>query len=117
MDVDSKKTESIEKEKIKVEERKSSNSREDQRKGLLIDVLGKLGEKTILDEAKLASILGVTSRTVRRMVSRFEIPPPISLGGRSVWFVGRLLAHIDAAAERAEREAARHAKKIYKITT
>jgi len=84
--------------------------------GVLIDSLARLPEKTILDEHRLASLLGVTGRTVRRMVQRHELPPPISFGGRSCWFAGRVLAHLDAQFERAEREAERHAAKLRTLT-
>ena len=67
--------------------------------------------KAILDEKRLAKLLHVTHRTVRRMVQRFELPPPTRLAGRSVWIAGRVLAHIEAAAERAERDARRHAQR------
>lgn len=80
--------------------------------GLLIDELARLPERAILDERRLAEALGVTPRTVRRMVGRFELPPPIRLAGRSVWIAGRVLTHIEGAAERAERDADRRAQKI-----
>lgn len=84
--------------------------------GLLIDALALLPEKAILDEARLASILQVTPRTIRRMVSRFELPPPVRLAGRSVWFVRHVLAHIEAAADGAQEEVKRLAGRIRKIT-
>ncbi|MCX5769263.1 MAG: hypothetical protein NTZ09_03170 [Candidatus Hydrogenedentes bacterium] len=80
--------------------------------GQLIEVLANLPEKAILDEKRLASILGVTPRTVRRMVVRFELPPPVRLAGRSVWMVGHILAHIQAAAEHALDDAERQARRL-----
>ena len=71
----------------------------------VVDTLARLPEKTLVDESSLAAALKVTSRTVRRMVTRFELPPPVQLGGRSVWMVGKVLQHIESALERAEREA------------
>ena len=100
------------KEEVQVADVDSTAGTEAGGPGILIDGLARLPEKTLLDEARLASLLCVTPRTVRRMVSRFELPPSISLGGRSVWFAGRILAHIEEAAERAERDASRRAKKI-----
>ena len=88
-----------------------------QKDGVILDDLARLPEKALLDEAQLAKALDVTPRTIRRMVSRFELPPPVSLGGRPVWFAGRVLAHIEAAAERAEREADRRAKKTSQLST
>ena len=88
----------------------------DEKHGILIDGLAKMPEKAILDEIRLARILGVSSRTVRRMVARFELPPPVPLAGRSVWLAGRILAHLEAAAERAERDARRTARKIQQLS-
>ena len=84
--------------------------------GLLIDQLTRLPEKAILDAARLAGILRVTARTVRRMVLRHELPAPIRLAGRSVWFAGKVLAHIEAAVERAEREAERQFRRTQQLS-
>lgn len=83
--------------------------------GQLIEVLANLPEKAILDEKRLASVLGVTPRTVRRMVVRFELPPPVRLAGRSVWMAGHVLAHIQAAAERALSNAERQARRLHHL--
>ncbi|HUS57224.1 MAG TPA: hypothetical protein VM141_01110 [Planctomycetota bacterium] len=80
--------------------------------GLVLDTLARLPEKTMLDEAALAKALHVAPRTVRRMVARWQIPPAVTLGGRSVWFAGRVLAHIEAAAERAAKGAERDARRF-----
>ena len=65
--------------------------------GMLVRSLAALPVRSILDEAKLAHLLGVTTRTVRRMVGRFELPTPVSLGVKSVWMDGRVLEDIEAA--------------------
>jgi predicted DNA-binding transcriptional regulator AlpA len=80
--------------------------------GIEIVHLAELPERAILDEARLAGILQVASRTVRRMVVRHELPPPISLAGRSVWLAGHVLTHIERAAVRAAEEAERAAAKL-----
>jgi len=80
--------------------------------GLLIKDLTLLPEKTLVDEKRLAVALKVTPRTVRRMVARFELPPPIRLAGRSVWMAGHVLAHIQKTAERAINEADRQARRL-----
>ena len=81
-------------------------------KGFLAQELAELPQKTLLDETQLARMLHVTRRTVRRMVSRGELPPPIRLAGRSVWLAGNILKHFEAAAERAEREAEQEARRL-----
>ena len=75
--------------------------------GVLITSLAELPERTLLDESALANALRVTKRTVRRMVSRFELPPPIPFAGRSTWQAGRVLAWFEARAERVARDARR----------
>jgi predicted DNA-binding transcriptional regulator AlpA len=85
--------------------------------GMLIHSLAALPGRSILDEAKLAHLLGVTTRTIRRMVGRFELPPPVSLGGKSVWMAGRVLDHIEAVADRRQQEADRQARKFRKVAS
>lgn len=81
-------------------------------KGVLIDGLAKLPEKSILDEGCLAGVLKISTRTLRRMVARAELPPPIALGGRSIWLSDRLLCYLNSAAERAEKAATDESKRI-----
>jgi len=81
-------------------------------RGWPVDGLARLPEQALLDQKQLAAALGVTKRTVRRMVVRFELPPPIRLAGRSVWLAGRVLGHIEARAERAAQDADRQAGRI-----
>jgi len=80
--------------------------------GLVIVALAKLPERAVVDEAALARALGVSKRTLRRMVARFEMPPPVRLAGRSTWIVGRVLAWFEARAERAARDAERMARRL-----
>lgn len=80
--------------------------------GILVDELAKLPERSILDEGRLAGILNISSRTLRRMVARGELPPPIPLGGRSVWLSDRLLSYLNSAAEKAEKAVSEEAKRI-----
>ena len=81
-------------------------------KGVVLDELARLPEKAILDEVALSRALHVAPRTLRRMVNRWQLPPPVPLGGRSVWLAGKVLDHIQAAAERAARDAERDAKRF-----
>ena len=84
--------------------------------GLRITALAEMPEKSLLDEAALAKVLQVNKRTVRRMAGRFEIPPPIRLRGRSMWFAGKVLDYLEARAERLARDAERAAIKLSKLT-
>jgi predicted DNA-binding transcriptional regulator AlpA len=69
--------------------------------------LAALPEKAILTEAALAAAIGVTQRTIRRMVQRNEIPPPVPLAGQAVWFSGNVLSHIQSRMERRSRDVIR----------
>ena len=93
--------------KSKEEDQKQASSEE-----VFTTDLSKLPEKMLLDESALAKILGVTKRTVRRMVNRFELPPPVRLRGKSTWFAGRVLRYIEDRAERLQRDAERRERKI-----
>lgn len=80
--------------------------------GRVITALAELPPKALLDGKALAQALGLCPRTVRRMVGRFELPPPISFGGRSTWQVEKVLAYFEARADQAARQAARAAAKL-----
>ncbi len=78
----------------------------------VLDALAMLPDKTLLTENALASALGVSKRTVRRMVARFELPPAVRFGGRSCWQSGAVLRWFEARADRAARQAGRAASKF-----
>jgi len=80
--------------------------------GRTITALATLPEKTLLDESALAVALTLSKRTVRRMVSRNELPPPFRFAGKSTWLSGKVLAHIEARAERQASDAERAARKL-----
>ncbi len=71
--------------------------------------------KTILDATRLSEIVGVSPRSLRRMVGRFELPPSIPFGGHSVWLAGKVLEHIEAAAETAQKKAERQTRRISEL--
>jgi len=87
------------------------------RAGVVLDELARLPERAMLDEGALAKALHVAPRTLRRMVNRWQLPPPVPLGGRSVWFAGRVLAFIEAGMIRAERDAEKNAKRFRELST
>ena len=81
-------------------------------KGVCLTKLADLPEKALLDETALAEALQVTKRTVRRMVARYELPPPLRLSGRSRFFAGKVLAYLEAQADRLEHTAKKEAEKF-----
>lgn len=78
----------------------------------VLDALARLPEKTLLTEDALARALGISKRTIRRMVGRFELPPAVRFGGRSTWQSGAVLRWFEARADRAARQAERAAGKL-----
>lgn len=84
--------------------------------GRTITALATMPEKTLLDECALADALCLSKRTVRRMVARNELPPPFRFAGKSTWLTGKVLAHIEARAERQARDAERAARKLEALT-
>ena len=75
------------------------------RKAVSITRLAELPAQTLLDERAVAEVFAVTARTIRRMVARFELPPPIRMAGRSTWIAGRILEHVNERAKRAALKA------------
>ncbi len=75
--------------------------------GRTLTGLAALAPETLVDETALARHLAVSKRTVRRMVARYELPPPVRLAGRATWRVGRVLAWIEARADKVEHDAQR----------
>ena len=54
---------------------------------------------TLLDQVALAAALRVAPRTLRRMVTRLEIPPDITLGGKKVWLAEKVREHLSGRAD------------------
>jgi hypothetical protein len=65
-----------------------------------------------MDEKALGTALGVTPRTIRRMVRRHELPPGIPLAGKTVWLAGKILSFLDGKLEQAAKEAEREAGRL-----
>jgi len=84
--------------------------------GIFISKLSEISEKTMLNQRAMAEIFCVSKRTIRRMVSRFEIPPPVHIGGQSMWVAGKVIEHIEAQAERLARDAKRRADKLKRVS-
>lgn len=80
--------------------------------GRVVIRLAELPGQTLLDERALAVCLGVAMRTIRRMVRRSELPPPVPFGGRATWMVANVLTHFAHRAERAAREAERETQRL-----
>ena len=78
----------------------------------IITGLAELPREAILDEAALANVFGVVTRTIKRMVDRYELPPPILLASKRCWKVGAVLDWINASIERTEKDAKRQVQQL-----
>jgi predicted DNA-binding transcriptional regulator AlpA len=85
------------------------------RLGIVITKLTEFPEDTLLDEAALAQALGIHKRTIRRMVRRYELPPPVSFAGRATWQAVKVLKWFETRAERLAREAERDARRLGRL--
>lgn len=72
--------------------------------------LYELPDDALIDERSLAECLRKCERTVRRMVSRGELPTPFKLGGVRQWKTKDVKRWIEQAADRAIKEAEIEAK-------
>lgn len=72
-------------------------------------------DSDIVDQVDLARFFDCTDRTVRSMVARGELPPPLRLGGKSRWIAGNVRAWIGDRAKRQEDAARRYFQKIESI--
>lgn len=78
--------------------------------------LAELPRDAIMDEAAMARAFGVATRTIKRMVDRYELPPPIVLASKRCWKAGTVLDWINDSIERNEKEAKRQAQRLYVIS-
>src|SRR5262249_14942141 len=81
-------------------------------KGVVVRAFSELPDRALLDEQALSDALHVTKRTIRRMVARYELPPPVAFAGRSMWQVGRWLGWFEARADRLARDAQRASRMV-----
>lgn len=81
-------------------------------KSIYITKLGLLPKESFIDMKALCEILNLTDRTIRRMISRYEIPNGILIGGRQMWHVGKLLGHLEERCDKKIEEARKNRKRI-----
>lgn len=81
----------------------------------IIRGFAEMPKDAIISEIGLAKLIGVTTRTVRRMVTRHELPPGIPFAGRKTWLAGRVLDWIIKRAEEAERKGERDLARIRRL--
>ena len=82
----------------------ASSEAAEARNGLCL-LLGDLGDGAAISTAFLAHEMGVSEVTVKRMIARGELPPPVSMGKWNIWTAGWLRGWIEMRLEAAAQEA------------
>ncbi len=83
--------------------------------GGVVRELGELGDGAVISEAGLARMFGRCSTTIKRAVSRGELPPPVRLLGGPAWTAGAIVRHLEARLVDAAKEADKTARKISQL--
>ena len=83
-------------------------------KSIYITKFGLLPKESFIDKRALSEILNITDRTIRRMVSRYEIPNGILTGGRQMWHVGKLLEYLEERCDEKIKESQKNRKRLEK---
>lgn len=77
-----------------------------------VTVLAELADDVLLDEDGMANAFHVVTRTIRRMVERYELPPPMRLASKNWWRVGNVRGWLNTRAEKGEKAARSYAEKV-----
>ena len=86
-----------------------------QEDGVLTEIAA-LPEGAVITEQALARMLGKCRKTVKRMVERNELPPPVRMNGKPVWTAGAILKHIEERLQVAKRELQKERERISKYS-
>ena len=82
----------------------------------VVKELGELGPGAFVTEVGLARLLNRCPTSIKRAVSRGELPPSARLCGGPVWTVGAIIRHIEKRLKVAAREAEKMARKISELS-
>lgn len=80
----------------------------------VITELGDLPAETVITEERLGKIFGRHRVSIKRAVSRGELPPSIRLFGEPCWTVKALRDHMDRRLDAARKESEQLQEKINK---
>jgi len=69
-----------------------------------------------LDERALAGLFQCCPTTIKRAVQRGELPAPVRMFGRPMWTAGRIVEHVTARLETAQKEAEREAQRLSRLS-
>jgi hypothetical protein len=78
----------------------------------IIRQLAELPPDTVLSEEALARMFGRHPVSIKRAVSRGELPPSIRLFGKATWTARAVLGHLNNRLEAARKETEQLARRI-----
>jgi len=84
--------------------------------GGIVEALGKMPRESIITEEALAEIFNRHPVSIKRAVSRGELPPSTRLLGKPVWTAGTILDHITKRLDTAKQEAEKINRKISQLS-
>ncbi len=82
----------------------------------IITALAELNPQALVDEAALSRIFGRCAKSIRRAVTRGELPRPVRLFGKPTWTAGAILDHLNARLEAAKKESERLQRRISQLS-
>ena len=83
----------------------------------IIRELGDSSPDTVIGEEALAKMFGRHRVSIKRAISRGELPPSVRLFGEPVWTVQALRDHLSRRLEAAQREAEQLQRRISQATS
>jgi len=84
--------------------------------GGIVEALGNMPRESIITEEALAGIFNRHPVSIKRAVSRGELPPSTRLLGKPVWTAGTILDHITGRLDAAKQEAEKINRKISQLS-
>jgi hypothetical protein len=82
----------------------------------IIAALAELPPDALIDEAGLMRIFGRCAKSIKRAVTRNELPRPVRLFGKPTWTAGAILSHLNSRLDEAKKDAERLAKRISQLS-
>jgi hypothetical protein len=82
----------------------------------VITELGELGPGAIITESGLARMMNRHPKSIKRAVSRGELPKPCRLMGQPVWTADSIIRHIEKRLEDAAKDALKQAKRFSQLS-
>ena len=81
----------------------------------IVAELGQLGSSTLISESELARIFKRHPVSIKRAVSRGELPPPARLLGGPVWTAGVLIKYIEDRLAKAQKDQKKAEQKVAEL--